>query len=371
MIAFTSDRTGPTEIYVMKADGTDRRQLTHNATFGKSQTPVWSPDGTRIAFASSGDAENAPTQLHVMRADGTGDHLLANEPGHNPAWAPDGQTITFRSTTSASFEIIEIAVDGTHRKQLTHGAAIQNGMSWSPDGKHIAFGRKIGDRTHIAVVNSDGTGLIELTNGRQYEDDPAWSPDGKHIAFTRGGQSIWVMNADGTGQRMVTSSGNPKGVPDWSPDGKRILFANGDGSSPRVVIDIRVINLDGSGEQPLTSDPSLNWAPNWQSLPEAPLAGATPRPAMPSQAADGPGAVVDHAHRPTTPPPVTGATITALPSRGPNGILNAEARARTMAPGDPRSRVGWMWALVGAAGVVVLTGALLYERQRRGRRESA
>ena len=87
-IAFTSDRDGDYEIFVMNADGTDVRQLTDNS--GMDGIPTWSPDGKRIAFDSEWDGGS---QIFVMNADGTNVHQLTNNDHRDwdPSWSPDGK----------------------------------------------------------------------------------------------------------------------------------------------------------------------------------------------------------------------------------------------------------------------------------------
>src|SRR6266852_3536473 len=65
-IAFTSDRDGNSEVYVMNADGKNVRRLTN--TRATERAAVWSPDGKRIVFSSDGDG---PSEIYVMDADGS------------------------------------------------------------------------------------------------------------------------------------------------------------------------------------------------------------------------------------------------------------------------------------------------------------
>ena len=67
-IAFSSDRDGDDEIYVMNADGTNPVQLTHNL-WEIDFAPSWSPGGTKIAFSSYNHTLNA--DVYVMNADGS------------------------------------------------------------------------------------------------------------------------------------------------------------------------------------------------------------------------------------------------------------------------------------------------------------
>src|SRR5205823_1190404 len=93
-IAFTTDRDGNPEIYVMNADGAGLRNLTNNPD--NDGLPDWSPDGTRIAFRSDRDGN---AEIYVMNADGSGLRNLSNNPSLDlePTWSRDGTRIAFYS----------------------------------------------------------------------------------------------------------------------------------------------------------------------------------------------------------------------------------------------------------------------------------
>ena len=90
-IAFTSDRDGDREIYVMNADGSDPRRLTTSA--GDDAFPAWSPDGNRITFNSDRDGD---VEIYVMNADGSALMQLTDDEAFNatPAWAPASVALT-------------------------------------------------------------------------------------------------------------------------------------------------------------------------------------------------------------------------------------------------------------------------------------
>ena len=85
MIAFTSDRDGNAEVYVMQADQTGATRFTTNPAWDGH--PDWSPDGQRIAFTSDRDGDQ---EIYVMQADGTGATRLTTSPAAEwyPAWSP-------------------------------------------------------------------------------------------------------------------------------------------------------------------------------------------------------------------------------------------------------------------------------------------
>jgi len=98
-IAFSSDRDGNYEIYVMDADGENVRRVTYRKE-ESDDLPYWSPDGKRIVFRSVKDTSY---NIFIINEDGTGiTQLTRNYSGAcNPKWSPDGQWISFEASVSS------------------------------------------------------------------------------------------------------------------------------------------------------------------------------------------------------------------------------------------------------------------------------
>jgi Tol biopolymer transport system component len=217
------------------ASGGNPVNLTRDA--GLDQRPVWSPDGNRLAFVSdrSGD-----TEIYLMEADGSGVVRLTERPGFDdePVWSPTGDRIAFVADSGqGNLDIYVMGVDGSNILRLTNSAGIDYRPSWSPDGDQIVFVSNRDSDSEIFRVNADGTGQTRLTNNTAHDDWPSWSPEGAHIAFesNRDGISeIYRMQGNGTQQTRITDSSRevttgvfqprPSGRPLWSPDGQRLLF---------------------------------------------------------------------------------------------------------------------------------------------------
>jgi PGF-pre-PGF domain-containing protein len=267
-IVFSSERDGNPEIYVMNPDGSGQTRLTDNVA--GDLDPSWSPDGSRIAFASYRSYRDGNPEIYVMNADGSGQIRLTDNVAEYPAWSPDGSRIAFFSNRDGNPEIYVMNADGSGQINLTNNDTGEWNLSWSPDGSRIAFTAERDGNYEIYVMNADGSGQIRLTEDA-YDWKPSWSPDGSRITFVSerdGNPEIYVMNADGSGQTRLTDTYAGDSDPSWSPDGSRITFVSDrDGNH-----EIYVINADGSGQTRLTnsyaSNVSPDWGPDWMEIDE-------------------------------------------------------------------------------------------------------
>ena len=117
-IVFSSTRDGNYEIYVMDADGESQIRLTHHPL--KDLQPVWSPDGTKIAFVSNRNGGNI--QIYIMGSDGKNPTRLTDGVwDRDPAWSPDGRKIAFAGyPEELNREIYVIDADGKNPTRLTN-----------------------------------------------------------------------------------------------------------------------------------------------------------------------------------------------------------------------------------------------------------
>jgi Tol biopolymer transport system component len=262
-IAFVSTRDGDPEILVMDADGTNQRQLTNNT--GMDIDPSWSPDRSRIAFASDRagrDAADDSYSIYVMNADGTGAVSLTT--GRSPAWSPDGTKIVF-SSARASFraDIYVMNADGSGVTPLAADPESDVSPVWTPDGQKIVFTSYRDGDAEIFIMNADGSNLTKLTdNEGDWDGYPSVSRDGTKIAFAtdRGGggiDKVYVMDIDGTNQRQRSAADDSQPCYSWVNN--RICFA----SRRHGDQEIYVMNEDGSGLARLTSTAGHDYLPDW------------------------------------------------------------------------------------------------------------
>lgn len=215
-IAFTSYLKRNPDLYLIDIDGTNLQRFSFHP--GLNVSPSWSPDGKRIVLMMGKEGKS---DIYLLEADGTLPKRLTSGHGNEstPRWSPDGQQIVFSSDRSGTPQIYIMSSDGSRVRRLTFEGNYNVSPSWSPKGDRIAFCGRIGGQFHIFTIGVDGTGLKKLTPDGSNNESPYWSPDGRYIAFSStrlGGSKIFIMNANGVNQRPLTALKGWESTPSWS-----------------------------------------------------------------------------------------------------------------------------------------------------------
>ncbi len=264
-LAFISYIGDSTEVFVAASDGSWLRQLTVGVQ--QEYYLAWSPDNQHIVFSRQQTDDITFPELFIMNVDNRDERLLTHdqEVEARPVWSPDGTQIAYILYVD-SLNVIRIvdAQSGTLLGGVNEVAGNFDHLSWSPDGTRLAFTVYNGPGV-IYVMEISTKQIFALTVPTQSNYLPAWSPDGRQIVFISErdlNAEIYVMDANGENQRRLTYTPNAiEGFPSWSPDGTQIAFTATDSSGG----DIYVINTDGGNLHRITSDPALNeWLPRWR-----------------------------------------------------------------------------------------------------------
>ncbi|HFD39140.1 MAG TPA: hypothetical protein ENJ31_04740, partial [Anaerolineae bacterium] len=282
-LAFSSNRSGNAEIYVLDLTSGNLQRLTRNSA--SDWLPDWSPDGSKIAFTSH---RTGSYDLWVMNADGSGQKVWVATGAWDEyaRWGPKGRRLSLSTTATTqgvpNSEIFVRQRDGSLTR-LTFSTAEDQWADWSPDGRIVyTEGFQDSGDWDIFIINADGSGRTTWLDSDRCDIQPTWSPDGQWIAFMRAAYDtngngrldfedkgdIWLGKATGGGLRQLTS-GYWATTPAWSPDSRWIAFArsrdtnhNGrsDDSEPA---DIWAVSLQGEGLVPLLESDYRDGDPSW------------------------------------------------------------------------------------------------------------
>jgi TolB protein len=241
---------GNYDLLIVDSDGFGMRRI---AGFGgQIYSPVWSPDGRRILYATGGDR----WQL-VEREVASGQQRTFNPGGDMimppAAYAPNGSTIALGIWRQNGAELVEydISRGGSGLRRLTGNLnTVSMYPSYSPDGRSLAFMSDRIGRPAVYVMaagGGDATMLSPFIAGESSDyAAPSWSPTGSRVVFhgvwnraMRGAYQIMIADATQPGAQIeqITSRGNNED-PSWAPDGRNIVYTSvGDGQGGLYIID--------------------------------------------------------------------------------------------------------------------------------------
>jgi Tol biopolymer transport system component len=194
------------DIWTADDDGDNAIRLTRSKA--EEFSPVWSPDGSRIAYRV--ETADTPPDIWVMNADGSGNRNLTRTPRYTewgPTWTPDGRRIVYSyddnddTRGGLGMNLWIMNADGSN-KQPFHRDPWRSDeyAEFSPDGRSVVL---ISFSTTFAIFRLDANGhnkrrITPLAHNNSF---PRWSPDGSMIAFHSdrdGNQEAYVMRRDGS-----------------------------------------------------------------------------------------------------------------------------------------------------------------------------
>lgn len=303
-------------LWIIPAKGGQAKRITDY--FNDARQPVWSPDGSRLAYFAYRDGGY---DLWTIKPDGSDMRKLTEGAwdDREPAWSPDGKTIAFSSDRSGNYDIWTLDVASGAVKQISSNGREDRMPNWSPDGARIAYAGIEGSKTALyAVTLADGQeSLLKQVEGKV--DAPSFGPggelayvvqdakgshlelDGKAVSGTENvfpfriswGKGGYYYVSDGkirrrSGGRLstvdfaatleVVKPSYARAKRDWdstaprkalgivhptiSPDGSRIAFV--------ALGDLYLLSSKGGVPENLTRDAALDadpaWSPDGQSI---------------------------------------------------------------------------------------------------------
>ncbi len=209
-VVYTSNFSGSWQIYELTLTDFTVRQLTFGP--GEASAPAISPDGTKIVYKCSLRLDS----ICIMDRDGSHARRIYT-PGWDPVWSPDGSRLLFASGPLAQPSLYIVSVSDSSVQQILTLKDMRGRSDWSVQDRIVTYA---GQRWQRNIYLWDGTTWIQLTQGGN-SVGPSFSPDGNWIAFTAyfdhmyepDGCEIYIMTV--TGEHLTRLTDND--YCDWQP----------------------------------------------------------------------------------------------------------------------------------------------------------
>ena len=189
----------------------------------------------------------------------------------SPSFSPDGSKLAFASNRDGHWDLYVMDFLNGNLTRLTDSPEYDASPTWSPDGQWLAYESYVedehGGNLELFIRTLDGSQApIRLTDHPGADFSPAWSPGGRQVAFisTRSGENeVWLADLDQTIDRFQNLSSNPSSIetfPAWSPDGSQLSWSS---TSPEGILEIVIwdSNRPDVRPRPLNNGEWSAWNP--------------------------------------------------------------------------------------------------------------
>lgn len=233
LIFSAKTEAGDWDLFLMRPDGSDRKQLTHTPAFNEVGARL-SPEGTRLLYYRQSKDEPVDNNTY-------GEHelVLADATGLNPeslgtelpwaSWGPDSQQLA--CLKPRGIEIIDLETRSVLRRLPRQGLVEQ--LVWSPDGRFfVGTANGLGPYWTIGCIDVTTGEIHAVSETDRYNCTPAWYPNSQHVLYSRGiipekgGKAeLWLASAQSKEARpLYAETGRHIYGACASPDGEYLLF---------------------------------------------------------------------------------------------------------------------------------------------------
>ena len=215
-LAYVSFEDKKPVVYVQSLRDGSRRQVA--AFKGSNSAPAWSPDGNRLAVVLTRDEAS---QIYLLSADGSGVTRITQ--GGNidtePVFSPDGQTLYFTSDRGGSPQIYRMPVSGGEAKRVTFEGSYNVSPAISPDGRLLAYIRREGGRFQVTLQDLTSSQTRVLTDSA-HDESPSFAPNGQFVLYAtllNGRGILGTASVDGMTRARLSENGVDAREPAWGP----------------------------------------------------------------------------------------------------------------------------------------------------------
>jgi TolB protein len=260
-IAYVTSSGKPMEYRLQVADTDGYNPQTLLTSKEPIMSPVWSPDGSRVAYVSF---ESGQSAIYIHNIHTGGREKIASFDGINsaPAWSPDGRTIAMTLSKEGNPDIYIMSLASKGLRRLTNHWAIDTEPAWMPDSKSLVFTSSRSGKPQLYELSlAKGSRPKRLTFDGNYNANASVSFDGKVITFVHGANNsykIAVLNTE-TRDMQVLTDGPLDESPDFAPNGTMILYASQD----RGKAVLAAVSTDGRQKQRLALTDGEVREPSW------------------------------------------------------------------------------------------------------------
>jgi TolB protein len=250
-------------LIVADSDGVNARTVAESSQ--PLMSPVWSPDGRRIAYVSF-EGNQAAVYVQTLR---TGNReRVSGRIGINgaPAFSPDGRTLALTLSQDGNLDIYTLDLATQVLRRLTDSSAIDTEPVWSADGRSLYFTSDRAGSAQIYRVEAEpGNRAERVTFEGTYNTDSSVSPDGVWLAVVHRNQArdrVAMVDPE-TGVTNVLSRGQLDESPSFAPNGAMIIYATRDAGQGVLA----TVSTDGRVHQQIESVAGDVREPAWSPYP--------------------------------------------------------------------------------------------------------
>ena len=254
-VVFVRYTDAGSDLFLLDSSDNSFRQLT--TTPASEEFPIWSPDGSKIAFLAVHGGE---ISLQVMDMVTETVSLSITDIANPVSWSGDSDFLVTTKHEGESRGLWTYSLVDGLQAPVSTGASGDAYATWSPTAERLAFESTRDGNPEIYAANVDGSDIARLTENDVLDEWPQWSNDGQYIAYAsgvEGDKDVWVMRADGSDRRQLTQGllfGDA--YPSWSPDDSSLMITVSSAGGEMMLVEV---DLASGATRELLSGAAADW----------------------------------------------------------------------------------------------------------------